>query len=282
MLRAWAGLGYYARARNLHRAAADRRARPRRRAARATPDALASLPGVGPLHRRRARSIAFDEPAPLVDGNVERVLARAARRRDELAATPSCGGSPRRCVARASEPGRLEPGADGARRHGLHAAQAALRACPGRVVLRRARAGRRRALPARRAKRAAVRAVRALAGAGRARAAACCSCGGRRAGCSAGCGSCRTWRAATRPRAASRRCASAPACAPRSGPSLGRLRHQFTHRDLALEVVRLDDAGGRLAARRPRRGALLLGAPTSSGCRSRALTKKALALRRPM
>src|SRR5262249_34873606 len=75
VLREWAGLGYYARARNLHRAAAavvrDHAGELPRDAA-----ALAALPGVGRYTTGALRSIAFGERAALVDGNVKRVLAR--------------------------------------------------------------------------------------------------------------------------------------------------------------------------------------------------------------
>ncbi|HEX7089669.1 MAG TPA: A/G-specific adenine glycosylase [Longimicrobiales bacterium] len=75
VLRAWQGLGYYARARNLHRAARVVRERhggelPRDAAA------LRALPGVGAYTAGAIASIAFGEPCPAVDGNVRRVLAR--------------------------------------------------------------------------------------------------------------------------------------------------------------------------------------------------------------
>ncbi|WP_022702303.1 A/G-specific adenine glycosylase [Pseudorhodobacter ferrugineus] len=69
----WAGLGYYARARNLLKCA---------RAVQALggfPDTYATLiklPGIGPYTAAAVASIAFDEPATVVDGNVERVMAR--------------------------------------------------------------------------------------------------------------------------------------------------------------------------------------------------------------
>jgi A/G-specific adenine glycosylase len=71
----WAGLGYYSRARNLHRAARV----VMERHAGAIPDdvdALRELPGVGRYTAGALASIAFDKPAPIVDGNVARVLAR--------------------------------------------------------------------------------------------------------------------------------------------------------------------------------------------------------------
>jgi A/G-specific adenine glycosylase len=71
----WAGLGYYSRARNLHRAARQ----VMERHAGQLPDdvdALRELPGVGRYTAGALASIAFDKPAPIVDGNVARVLAR--------------------------------------------------------------------------------------------------------------------------------------------------------------------------------------------------------------
>jgi len=71
----WAGLGYYARARNLLKCArvvvADHGGRfPGSRAG------LQELPGIGPYTAAAIAAIAFDEPATVVDGNVERVMAR--------------------------------------------------------------------------------------------------------------------------------------------------------------------------------------------------------------
>ncbi len=75
VLRAWSGLGYYARARNLKRAAeciVRDHAGELPRAA----EQLAALPGVGPYTVGAIRSIAFGERAAVVDGNVVRVLSR--------------------------------------------------------------------------------------------------------------------------------------------------------------------------------------------------------------
>ncbi|WP_092900919.1 A/G-specific adenine glycosylase [Rhodobacter sp. 24-YEA-8] len=69
----WAGLGYYARARNLlkcARAVATRGGFPESR------DGLLTLPGIGPYTAAAVAAIAFDEPAVVVDGNVERVMSR--------------------------------------------------------------------------------------------------------------------------------------------------------------------------------------------------------------
>lgn len=75
VLKAWEGLGYYARARNLHRAA---RVVVREHGGRLPrdPDALSRLPGIGPYTVGAILSIAYGRPAPAVDGNVRRVLSR--------------------------------------------------------------------------------------------------------------------------------------------------------------------------------------------------------------
>ncbi|MEL6297616.1 MAG: A/G-specific adenine glycosylase [Pseudomonadota bacterium] len=75
VLAAWAGLGYYSRARNLHRCArhvADHHGGrfPDRE------DALLSLPGVGPYTAAAIAAIAFDRKVTPIDGNIERVTAR--------------------------------------------------------------------------------------------------------------------------------------------------------------------------------------------------------------
>lgn len=75
VMAAWAGLGYYARARNLlkcARAVCEGHAGvfPKTRAE------LEKLPGIGPYTSAAIAAIAFDEAAAVVDGNVERVMAR--------------------------------------------------------------------------------------------------------------------------------------------------------------------------------------------------------------
>lgn len=74
VLKLWEGLGYYRRARNLHRAAREVMASGGRLPA--TAKDWQTLPGVGRYTAGAVASIAFGEPAPLVDGNVKRVLAR--------------------------------------------------------------------------------------------------------------------------------------------------------------------------------------------------------------
>ena len=82
VLAAWAGLGYYARARNLHKCA---RLVTERHGGRFPDDeaALRELPGIGRYTAAAIAAIAFDRPATIVDGNVERVSAAStgSRRR---------------------------------------------------------------------------------------------------------------------------------------------------------------------------------------------------------
>ena len=75
VLRLWAGLGYYSRARNLHRAAQAVVSEHGGRLP-GTLAGLRSLPGVGRYTAAAVASIAFGLPAELVDGNVIRVYAR--------------------------------------------------------------------------------------------------------------------------------------------------------------------------------------------------------------
>ena len=75
VLKTWAGLGYYARARNLHacaRVVVERHGGkiPKSEAA------LRDLPGIGPYTAAAIAAIAYDVPATPVDGNIERVIAR--------------------------------------------------------------------------------------------------------------------------------------------------------------------------------------------------------------
>lgn len=73
ILKLWEGLGYYSRARNLHklaRAVAELPKLPR------NPEAWLDLPGVGPYTAAAITSISFGVPVACVDGNVVRILAR--------------------------------------------------------------------------------------------------------------------------------------------------------------------------------------------------------------
>jgi A/G-specific adenine glycosylase len=75
VMRLWAGLGYYARARNL-KACAETIVRDHGGEFPRTAAALGELQGVGSYTAAAIAAIAFDQPAAVVDGNVERVIAR--------------------------------------------------------------------------------------------------------------------------------------------------------------------------------------------------------------
>ena len=116
VLKLWAGLGYYARARNLHACA---------RAVVAqhggifpdSEDGLLALPGIGAYTAAAIAAIAFDRKATPVDGNIERVVARLFAVEEALAAgqaeNPRAGAdADARAPAR-----RFRAGHDGSRRH---------------------------------------------------------------------------------------------------------------------------------------------------------------------
>ncbi len=83
VMQAWAGLGYYSRARNLHACA---KAVMENHAGRFpdTEEGLRALPGIGAYTAGAVAAIAFDRPAAAVDGNVERVMTRLFAIADEL------------------------------------------------------------------------------------------------------------------------------------------------------------------------------------------------------
>jgi A/G-specific adenine glycosylase len=75
VLRMWAGLGYYSRARNLHACAVAVR-RDHGGAFPDTEEGLRALPGIGPYTAAAIAAIAFDRRTMPVDGNIERVVSR--------------------------------------------------------------------------------------------------------------------------------------------------------------------------------------------------------------
>ncbi len=75
VMKLWAGLGYYSRARNLKKCA-DLIADKYDAVFPQTEAALLKLPGVGPYTAAAIAAIAFDAPATVVDGNIERVISR--------------------------------------------------------------------------------------------------------------------------------------------------------------------------------------------------------------
>jgi len=271
VLRLWAGLGYYARARNLRRAA-EAVAREHGGELPRDAQALASLPGVGRYTVGALRSIAFGERAALVDGNVRRVLSRLAGERAlsdaaawrladalvpekqpgdwnqalmELGATvctprkPACLLCPvaADCAARGRDPERFPAPRRKPKAAVVHAVAGVLERRGRLLVLRRPSHGLLGGLwelptAEGRDPDALVAAVRARTG-----------------------------------------------LTVAAGAELGRVRHLFTHRDLRLEVVTLEPRGGRLARGREAR---FCGAAELEALPLSRLMKKALALRRPI
>lgn len=86
VLKAWEGLGYYSRARNLHQLAQTVVSQlggefP------SDPTAMKKLPGIGPYTAGAVASLAFSQSVPLLDGNVERVFARLFDIRSDIKST---------------------------------------------------------------------------------------------------------------------------------------------------------------------------------------------------
>lgn len=107
VLQHWAGLGYYSRARCLHRAA---KIIEREHGGRvpSSMDELLALPGIGRYTAGAIASIAYDVPAPILDGNVMRVLCRVL----ELRGDPRIGQTNRRLWTAAEQlVAGLHPGA---------------------------------------------------------------------------------------------------------------------------------------------------------------------------
>ncbi len=100
VLALWSGLGYYRRARQLHAAAREIAAAG---AFPATVEALLALPGIGAYTAAAVASIAFGVAAPVMDGNVERVLSRCLALEED----PRASGPRRRLLAAAA--GLLDP-----------------------------------------------------------------------------------------------------------------------------------------------------------------------------
>jgi len=93
LLKAWEGLGYYTRARNLRRAARRVVEEHGGRLPRAA-EALRALPGIGDYTAAAIASLCFGEPTPVVDGNVMRVFARRNALGDDFSKA-----APRRALA---------------------------------------------------------------------------------------------------------------------------------------------------------------------------------------
>lgn len=83
VLKAWEGLGYYTRARNLHKTAQIISKQEGRFPTTATE--LQTLPGIGPYTAAAIAAIAFDEPVPAMDGNLNRVISRLYMVEEDIA-----------------------------------------------------------------------------------------------------------------------------------------------------------------------------------------------------
>jgi len=106
VLHAWAGLGYYARARNL-KACAETVTKDFDGQFPESPTDLQKLPGIGAYTAAAIAAIAFDRPAAVIDGNIERVIARLFAIDDD----------PKRAKARIREYAALLTPAQGAGDH---------------------------------------------------------------------------------------------------------------------------------------------------------------------
>ncbi|RLL40342.1 A/G-specific adenine glycosylase [Oceanobacillus piezotolerans] len=84
VLKAWEGLGYYSRARNLQSAVREVVATYDGKVPD-TPEELGELKGVGPYTKGAILSIAYNQPEPAVDGNVMRVFSRVLKIEDDIA-----------------------------------------------------------------------------------------------------------------------------------------------------------------------------------------------------
>ena len=126
LLKAWSGLGYYSRARNLQKAAIRMNG-----VFPSTYDEIRALPGVGEYTAAAVASIAFGLPHAAVDGNVVRVITRLRNGAQQCAADS-------RCASGSQTPGRFQSGNDGIGRDHLPASKSAMSALSGGRVLRSA------------------------------------------------------------------------------------------------------------------------------------------------
>jgi A/G-specific adenine glycosylase len=243
VLGAWAGLGYYSRARNLARAAGlvvreHGGELPRDEAA------LRALPGVGRYTAGAIRSIAYREPAPIVDGNVTRVLARL---RGSKAPADTELWRDAEALARGPRPdlanqALMELGALVCTPRAPRCAR-----CPVASACAARASGDPERFPAPRA-RGAPRAVRALAGVLRSRSGAVLLVRRPARGLLGGLFELPTVDGDD-PRALVACVLRRTGVRVRAVESLGAVHHGFTHRALTLGLVRLERSGGRLRSR---------------------------------
>ena len=104
VLAEWAGLGYYARARNLTKCA-QMVVKEYGGAFPVTEHELLALPGVGPYTAAAIAAIAFDQPAVVVDGNIERVMTRMFALRQPIAQSKEKLRAHAACLTPTNRPG---------------------------------------------------------------------------------------------------------------------------------------------------------------------------------
>ena len=104
VLKAWEGLGYYSRARNL-RSAAQKIVSLHNGIIPGTKEALLSLPGIGDYTAGAILSIAYEIPTPAVDGNVLRVFSRLTNSHEDIT-QPQTKALAKQFVASIFPPGR--------------------------------------------------------------------------------------------------------------------------------------------------------------------------------
>jgi A/G-specific adenine glycosylase len=124
LLKAWAGLGYYSRARNLQKAA-----RTMTRDFPTSYDGIRALPGVGDYTAAAVASIAFGLPYAAIDGNVARVMSRLTNGVGDY--SRGSAGSTRSLPSRS-----LQRSDDGTRRDHLSAEKPAMPLMSGSAILR--------------------------------------------------------------------------------------------------------------------------------------------------
>ncbi len=188
VLRLWEGLGYYRRARQLHRAAQIIVAEHGGRFPR-DPQVVRRLPGIGRYTAGAILSIAFDAREPILEANTLRLLSRllGLRRRSALRRRPAASLGDGRGPAAATQRRAVQPGTDGIGQRSLHGAGAALPGVPAGRAVSCESAGAAAGDPAAKGQ-AAGRRRCARRPCWSAVAAACCSCAGPKAAAGRGCG----------------------------------------------------------------------------------------------
>ena len=136
VLRMWAGLGYYSRARNLH-ACAVAVLRDHGGVFPDTEEGLRKLPGIGPYTAAAIGAIAFDIRTMPVDGNIERVVSRLYAVEEPLPQAKPLIQELASTLLGAISRRRQRAGTDGSGLLDLHAEEAGLRAVPVERGLRR-------------------------------------------------------------------------------------------------------------------------------------------------